>query len=92
MAEALTITVCSNMGLTGDKVYIQETPDGFEARQAVALFGDYQMTIAELEAIGYDPFHVDFHDNFVRGKGETQQAAIEALEKDAKEMADSLWR
>lgn len=90
MAE-LTAFACSNMGLSGDKVFINETPDGFEARQAIAIFGSYQMSEADLEKIDYNPFHVDFHDNYVSGRGATKEAAIEALKADAKKIADSLW-
>lgn len=91
MSEA-TMFACSNMGLSGAQVYVQEAPGGFEARQAVAIFGSYQMPENELEKIQYNPFHDDFHDNFVSGCGATKEAAIEALRADAKSMADSLWR
>lgn len=90
MSEA-TMFLCSNMGLSGAKIYVNETPGGFEARQAVAFFGSYQMTEHELEKIEYNPFHADFHDNFASGCGATKEAAIEALRADAKSMSDSLW-
>lgn len=90
MAEA-TAFFCSNIGLSGAQVFIAETPNGFEARQAVALFGSFQMSEAELDKIQYNPFHDDFHDNFVTGTGPTKEAAIEALNVDAKNMANSLW-
>jgi hypothetical protein len=90
MAEE-TVFSCSNIGLSGAQVFVNETPDGFEARQAVAFFGSYQMPENELEKIQYNPFHSDFHDNFASGSGATKEAAIEALRADAKSMADSLW-
>lgn len=86
-----TVIQCSNMGLSGAEVFFKETDNGYEARQAVALFGEYQMHKLELEAIDYNPFHKDFHDNFVKGIGKTKEEAIEALKKDAKKLADSLW-
>ncbi|MBQ4839801.1 hypothetical protein [Pseudoalteromonas luteoviolacea] len=73
------------------QIYIEQTNDGFEARQAVAIFGSYQMKESDLEKIGYNPFHECFDDNFVSGKGESKETAIEALKVDAKSMADSLW-
>lgn len=91
MIEMTTVTMCSNMGLSGAQVFINKTSAGFEARQAVALFGSYQMRESDLESINYNPFHDDFDDNFVSGKGNTQDEAIEALKADAKQMADSLW-
>ena len=91
MAEG-TLFSCSNMGLSGAQIFVIETPEGFEARQAVAIFGSYQMSEEQLEQINYNPFHDDFHDNYVSGNGATKEAAIEALQADAKSMADSLWR
>lgn len=91
MAEA-TMFTCSNMGLSGAQIFVNETSDGFEARQAVAIFGSYQMPEDELDKIQYNPFHNDFNDNYVSGCGSTKEAAIEALRADAKSMADSLWR
>ncbi len=89
--KTATVYACSNIGLSGAKVYVQESAEGFEARQAVAIFGSYQMLEAELERIQYNPFHVDFNDNFACGKGVTKEAALEALNADAKSMSDSLW-
>tara|TARA_Y100001936_G_C16009218_1_gene632551 strand:+ start:392 stop:670 length:279 start_codon:yes stop_codon:yes gene_type:complete len=91
MAEMTTVIACSNMGLSGAQVYIEQSNEGFEARQAVAIFGSYQMQESDLEKIKYNPFHDDFDDNFVSGKGKSKEAAIEALKADAKSMADSLW-
>lgn len=69
-----------------------ETPEGFEARTAVALLGHFQMPEEELEAIAYNPFHADFDDNYASGKGETREAAIEALKADVSQMSRDLWR
>jgi hypothetical protein len=86
-----TVTVCSNMGLSGAQIFTQATDKGIEARQAVAFFGSFQMPESDLEKINYNPFHVDFDDNYVSGKGATREIAIQALHLDAKDMADSLW-
>lgn len=91
MVEAIGF-VCSNMGLSGAQIFVNKTTGGFEARQAVAIFGSYQMAESELEEINYNPFHAKFNDNYVHGFGSTKEAAIAALQADAKGMADSLWR
>lgn len=87
-----TAFVCKNMGLSGAQVVITQTPNGFEARQAVALFGSYNMPESELERILYNPFHEDFNDNFIVGKGATKEEAIKALEADAKRLTESIWQ
>lgn len=91
MAEKITAFACSNMGLAGADVYIEKTQQGFEARQCVSIFGSFQMPEPVLKAIDYNPFHADFNDNYVSGKGDTKEAALKALQADAKVMADSLW-
>lgn len=83
---------CSNVGVSGCEIFVEETPEGFEARMAVALLGHYQMSEEQLEAIAYNPFHADFDDNYASGKGETREAAIEALKVDLNQMARDLWR
>lgn len=82
---------CSNIGVSGAQVFVIKTADGFEARQAVSIFGSYQMSESELVNIHYNPFHENFIDNYASGKGETKEAAVEALQVDAKNLADSLW-
>ncbi len=91
MSEQLTMVTCSNIGLSGAQVYIEEVDNQFEARQAVAIFGSYQMKESDLEEINYNPFHNNFYDNFVSGTGKTKEDAIAALKADAESMCDSLW-
>ena len=79
--DGLTVYQCKSPGLSGAGVYIQKVDGGFEARQAVAFFGSFQMPEEELEKIDYNPFHEDFHDNFSRGIGKTEDEAIQALKK-----------
>ena len=86
-----TICECKTPGMVGSKIYMQKTQEGYEARQAIAIFGDFQMKEKDLEKIGYNPFHEDFRDNYVLGKGETEDAAIKDLERDSKSIYESLW-
>lgn len=91
MAE-LTTFKCRSPGLVGFEVFIEKTNDGYEARQAVALFGSFQMKEGDLEKINYNPFHKDFYDNYVIGEGSSEEEAIEELKVDYKELYESLWR
>lgn len=91
MGNGFTVYACSNMGLSGGKVFIQKSESGYEARQAISIFGSYQMREADLEAIEYNPFHPNFNDNFVRGIGDTEELALKAMKQDSQEISDSLW-
>lgn len=90
MAES-TMFACSNIGVSGGKVFFKEIDGGFEARMAVALFGSYQMSDEELEAIDFNPYHPDFNDNDVSGIGKSKEEAVQAMQKNMSELADSLW-
>lgn len=57
----------------------------------VALFGATDNTEEQMEKCDFNPFHPDFHDNYVSGKGATEEEAIANMNKDAKDMAASLW-
>lgn len=83
--------ICTNIGVSGCEVFVVETPNGFEARTAVALLGDFQMSKEELEAIKYNPFHTDFNDNYASGIGATREDAIDALSADMQQMSRDLW-
>lgn len=88
----MTVFLCSGIGITSERVYVVESTDGFEARAAIAFFGDFQMPEEKLEAIAYNPFHEAFNDNYACGKGSTREAAIEALKADLQQMSNDLWR
>jgi hypothetical protein len=49
------------------------------------------MTEEEMKAVGHDPFHPEWHDNYFSGKGKTEEEALANFEKDMKHMADILW-
>jgi hypothetical protein len=92
MSEELqTVFECKTPGIAGAKTFIRRTGDIFESRQAVSIFGSYQMPEDELEKIDYNPFHEDFNDNCVKGKGSSEDAAIKAMEFDIKSLHESLW-
>ena len=76
----------------GAIIFIRKVGSEYEARQAIAIFGDFQMSLKSLENIDYNPYHDDFHDNFVSGKGLTEEAALKAMKKDSDNMYESLWR
>lgn len=65
--------------------------NAWEARQGFALFGSANMTDAEFEACGGDPFSPLFRDNYARGTGPTEAAAYAALVEDLRKTADGLW-
>lgn len=80
-----TELICSDFSA---QVYVKETPDGFEARQAVAILGGYKMSVPQLQRIQYNPFHPEFDDFFVKGKGATKEAAVEALRVAVKTLSE----
>jgi hypothetical protein len=88
-----TYIACHTPGLAGTTpVRINKTAEGFEARCGIALFGSTNMTEEQFKACNHDPFHAEFRDNYCSGKGATEQEAIQALEKDFKQMHESIWR
>ncbi len=36
---------CSNIGVSGAQVFVIKTADGFEARQAVSIFGSFHVQV-----------------------------------------------
>jgi hypothetical protein len=70
-------------GRFGDR----EVPEVWEARVGIAILGDSAPTTTRES----NPFDRDFRDNFARGFGTSEDAAIVALKLDLKRTADSLW-
>lgn len=84
--------ICHTPGLSGTTpLTIRHDANGFEARMGVAIFGSSNLDEEGMRKAQYNPFHEDFHDNYVSGKGATQEEAIEALRRDQREMHESLW-
>ena len=88
---------CDHIGVAGTtdvavkKRKTQGGHDIYEARCGIAMMGMTQMDEEEFKACNYDPFHPEFRDNYCEGRGPTPEKAIEALKKDMKETADSIW-
>jgi hypothetical protein len=91
--EHLIVHEDKNIGVSATTavVYCQHSPESWEARQAVALLGSSNMNDEEIKACGNNPFHPDFHDNYVHGFGPTMEAALAAMQLDAAKMSESLW-
>lgn len=88
-----TYISCCTPGVAGTTpVKIKKTEEGYEARCGIALFGSTNMSEEQFKACDYDPFHNEFRDNYCRGIGVTEQEAVNALEKDWKDMHESIWR
>lgn len=93
MAEEIKIYKCDHIGVAGTTaVHVKKLPDGkFEARCGIAMMGNTNMDEAGFKACNYDPFHQNFNDNICVGFGATESDSLEALKKDMRSMADSLW-
>lgn len=89
----MEIHVCNNVGVSGTTpCIVRQYQEGeYVARMGFALLGTTNMTEEQFKACGYDPFHEDFRDNFVEGRGKTYEEAIEAMKQDLEQMANSLW-
>lgn len=58
----------------------------FEVRMGFAVFGNYNESRAS-----DNPFHPEFEDNYVTGRGNTVEEALADLCKEVSSTADSLW-
>jgi hypothetical protein len=85
--------VDTNIGVSGTtRLAIRKNPDGtYEARMGMAIMGTTNMDEEGFRKADYDPFHELFHDNYCKGVGPTEEAALAALKLDVKGLADSLW-
>lgn len=83
---------CEHIGISGTTdVHVQKTEDRYEARMGIALFGMTNMDAEGFELCNSNPFHPKFHDNYVSGKGVTEEEAIENIKNDMKETHKGLW-
>lgn len=94
--EPISCFICHSPGLAGTTpLTIQRTAglgwERFEARMGVAIFGYSNLDDEGFERAQYNPFHEEFHDNFVQGDGRTQDEAIEALQEDHRQMHEGLF-
>lgn len=80
---------CTSIGVAGGgDIWMRRRGDLWEARQHVVIMGG---DLCDAEADGKSPFDESFTANYARGVGATQKVAIEALVKDRKSKADSLF-
>lgn len=92
MSEEKIVFQCNHIGVAGiTDVHVRHVDGKYKARVGIAIMGSSNMSEDELKAIGHDPFHEDFQDNFCEGLGATVDEAISALKLDMKQMADSIW-
>lgn len=92
MSDEISCFICHSPGLAGTTpLTLRKTENGFEARMGVAIFGATNLDEEGFEKAQYNPFHDEFHDNFVRGEGATQEEAIAALKEDHRQMHESLF-
>lgn len=87
--NAPRVIICRHIGCSGvTNTFVRKNDDGrFEARTGVALFGYLQ----DEDSAGGNPFDDKFMDNYVRGVGATEEEAVADMEKDWKELGDSLF-
>lgn len=80
-----------NIGVSGSKIYWMKTPDGKEhwCRMPIAFMGSFNTS--EEYRKKHSPFEKGYQDNFVEGKGSTQEEAFNNMQKNLSETADMLW-
>ncbi len=83
----------SCMGVaTTTETHVMRLPDGqIEARVGFAVMGLPQMSEADFEKCGHNPFHPDFYDNYASAKAPTIDEALKALAADLKNISDGLF-
>ncbi len=89
--EPYSFFQCSLIGVAGTtQLVFRRHGDGtWEARVGIAIMGSTNMPLDELAE--KNPFDDDFYDNYASGHAATQEAAIKALVRDARSIADSIW-
>jgi len=92
MSDEIRYFICEAIGVSGTTpVTIKEDSNGFEARMGIALLGYSNLDEEGMRKAQYNPFHEEFHDNYVSGKGATQEEAIEAMKQDQRDICEGLW-
>jgi hypothetical protein len=83
---------CSNMGIShATPTFVNKTGyRTFEARVGISLFGEWR----ERSSDGHknkNPFSGSFDENYCKGKGVSEKAALEALKLDLEKTSETLW-
>lgn len=63
----------------------------YEVRMGIAIFGNSNNTDEEFEAVGHNPFHPDFNDNYAHGNGNTEEEALASMMEWMKGTSESLF-
>jgi hypothetical protein len=85
-----TIYSCSHIGVSGTtKCYVKYSDGQYEARVGIAIMGNTNLPIEELEDM--NPFDDTFYDNYAVGLGNSKAEAIENMKVNMDEIAGSLW-
>lgn len=87
----MNIHISRNIGVSGHKIHWMRSKCGkfHWCRQAVAIMGSFNMSDEYLRKTS--PFDPRFQDNFIEGKGNTKEEALENMNKEMSSMSDSLW-
>lgn len=91
MTEPYSFFHCDCIGVAGTTpVVVRKHGDGtYEARVGIAIMGGTNMPLEELA--GKNPFDDDFYDNYAQGHAATEEAAITAMKRDMRSIADSVF-
>lgn len=88
------IFLCRDVGVSGTtNVILREvTPEGkYIGKVGISILGHCNMTSQQLDACNRDPWHPNFFDNAVVGRGNTIEECLEDIRKQIREIADSIW-
>lgn len=88
----MNLHISNHVGVAGAKIHWMRTKDGktkYWCRQAIAIMGSFNMPHDYI--MNTSPFEPRFRDNYVEGKGNTKEEALEAMNKEKKNLSESLW-
>jgi len=87
----MTVHTDSNIGVSGAKIHWMRSKDGelHWCRMAIAIMGSFNNSDEYIEKTS--PFDPQFNDNYVQGKGKTQEEALENMKKDMEGISNSLF-
>lgn len=87
-----TVIMCEHIGIAGTtRVVVKRFDDHtYEARVGIAIMGETNQPLDELQ--NANPFDKPpaFYDNYAKGVGRTEEEAIAAMKADMRSLADSL--
>ena len=87
----MDLHICSNIGVSGLDIHWVRSKTGkkmFKCRRFIAIMGSFNTP--EHELIKLSPFDPKANEIYVEGKGETKEEALENMQKEESDIADSL--